>query len=254
VSVQEAAILLNARDHQQYDAALGDDHAYHNRSCRHRPVACHCRIQRATALVLSSGVWVEEDGHTVCVRSHNPQVWYAANGACPCADHQRAPERRCKHRLARGLYLRAAEVLRQESLSSPTGLGDTTAEVPPDASPDIDPCSREERSVAMASIIVPAFFPHPLQESLQAGEVVTEQELLARLHTVIPLIEHLLSAVHTASEHEDATRVLTAPLVSLAFPALQEPAVLLETWYEAVHDKLITAAKARVRNARKEDR
>jgi hypothetical protein len=104
------------------------------------PEALHGRIQRATGLVLGGGVWVEEDGHTCQVRASDGQTWYSANGSCPCEDHQRAPERLCKHRLARGLYLRAAEVLRTGSLPPPGGVEDTTAAVSPEVpAADLDP-------------------------------------------------------------------------------------------------------------------
>jgi hypothetical protein len=62
--------------------------------------------------VLSGGVCFEPDGHTCQVRASNGTRWYSANGSCPCADHQQAPEHLCKHWLARGIYLRAGELLR----------------------------------------------------------------------------------------------------------------------------------------------
>ena len=77
------------------------------------PDALHGRIQRATGLVLSGGVFFEPDGHTCLVRSSDGHTWHSANGACPCEDHQRAPEHLCKHRISRMLYLRAGELLRE---------------------------------------------------------------------------------------------------------------------------------------------
>ena len=76
------------------------------------PEALHGRVQRGTALALTGGVWFEPDGHTCLVRG-SKGAWYSANGSCPCEDYQRAPEQLCKHRLARGIYLRASELLRE---------------------------------------------------------------------------------------------------------------------------------------------
>jgi hypothetical protein len=47
------------------------------------PESLHGRIQRATALVLSGGVFVEDDGSTTHIRCTNG--FYAVNGHCPCA-------------------------------------------------------------------------------------------------------------------------------------------------------------------------
>jgi hypothetical protein len=54
------------------------------------PETLHGRLERATGLVLSGAVWVEEDGHTCHVRASNGQGWYAVNGHCRCALHQAA--------------------------------------------------------------------------------------------------------------------------------------------------------------------
>lgn len=68
------------------------------------PESLHGRIQRATALVLSGGVFVEEDGCTTHVRCTNG--FYAVNGHCPCPDAARAQDGYCKHRLAKAIYHR----------------------------------------------------------------------------------------------------------------------------------------------------
>src|SRR5881275_234749 len=67
------------------------------------PETLHGRLERATGLVLSGAVWIEEDGHTCHVRASNGQGWYAVNGHCRCTDHTKAPGGLCKHRLAHGL-------------------------------------------------------------------------------------------------------------------------------------------------------
>ena len=60
------------------------------------PQALHGRLERATALVLHGGVFVEEDGSTQ-VRCTNG--WYSVNGHCPCPDAPRAQDGYCKHRV-----------------------------------------------------------------------------------------------------------------------------------------------------------
>jgi hypothetical protein len=48
------------------------------------PASLHGRLERATALVLGGGVFIEEDGTTVLVRCTHG--WYSVNGHCPCPD------------------------------------------------------------------------------------------------------------------------------------------------------------------------
>src|SRR6266571_4557514 len=75
------------------------------------PVAMQGRVQRATALVLEHGVFIEEDGSVTHVRSSKGHGWYAVNGHCVCADASRADEGLCKHRLAKAIYRRASELM-----------------------------------------------------------------------------------------------------------------------------------------------
>jgi hypothetical protein len=46
------------------------------------PESLHGRLERATALVLSGGVFVEEDD---CTQVRCTNGWYSVNGHCPCA-------------------------------------------------------------------------------------------------------------------------------------------------------------------------
>jgi hypothetical protein len=91
------------------------------------PEGLHGRLERATALVLSGGVFVEEDGSTQ-VRCTNG--WYSVNGHCPCPDHARAQDGLCKHRLAKGLYRRASELLQAPQPQPSTVLADAPAPLP----------------------------------------------------------------------------------------------------------------------------
>ena len=75
------------------------------------PDALHGRVERATALVLSGGVWLEDDGTTCQVRASDG-TWRHVNGHCPCEDAlYRAQEGWCKHRLGKAIALRARELL-----------------------------------------------------------------------------------------------------------------------------------------------
>jgi hypothetical protein len=75
------------------------------------PVAMHGAIERATALVLDGRVWLEEDGHALVRNSEG--VWMPVNGSCPCPASTHHPEQPCKHRLAVGIYKRAAQLMHE---------------------------------------------------------------------------------------------------------------------------------------------
>jgi hypothetical protein len=91
------------------------------------PESLHGRLERATALVLDGGVFIEEDGSTQ-VRCTNG--WYSVNGHCPCPDHGRALDGLCKHRLAKALYRRASELLQAPQPQPSAALNDAPAPLP----------------------------------------------------------------------------------------------------------------------------
>jgi len=95
------------------------------------PEALHGRIQRGTALVLNGEVWFEDDGRTCQVRS-NTGAWYTVNGACPCPCVAAAqqPEGYCKHKLAKMIYLRASDFLREVPASQGESVLDDTPPAP----------------------------------------------------------------------------------------------------------------------------
>jgi hypothetical protein len=91
------------------------------------PATLHGRLERATAIVLHGGVFFDDAG--LCqVRGSDEHTWYTVNGHCDCGDLQ-APDHLCKHRLARGLYLRAQERLREPGEAP--NLEETPATPPP---------------------------------------------------------------------------------------------------------------------------
>jgi hypothetical protein len=91
------------------------------------PESLHGRLERATALVLGGGVFVEEDGSTQVRCTHG---WYSVNGACPCPDHRRALDGLCKHRLAKAIYRRASEVQQEPQPQPSAVLNDAPAPLP----------------------------------------------------------------------------------------------------------------------------
>jgi hypothetical protein len=117
------------------------------------PEALHGRLERATALVLSGGVFVEEDGHTCQVRASNGQGWYAVNGHCRCTDHTTALGGLCKHRLAHGIYRRASELVRA-GLPTPTAA--LEASIAPRPTPEPSPTPDATTGLPGASQAVPA--------------------------------------------------------------------------------------------------
>src|ERR1043166_6224694 len=98
------------------------------------PESLHGHIERATALVLQGAVWVEEDGSTTQVQSSRGQTWYLVNGHCTCPDAMHAQDGYCKHRLAKAIYRRASELMREPLPQIGTALADAPApqqDVPP---------------------------------------------------------------------------------------------------------------------------
>ena len=96
------------------------------------PENLHGRLERATALVLSGGVFVEEDGRTQVRCTHG---WYSVNGHCPCPDAPRAQDGYCKHRLAKALYRRASELALEALPAVSTALAAAPAPSQPTPTP-----------------------------------------------------------------------------------------------------------------------
>lgn len=116
------------------------------------PEALHGRLERATGLVLSGAVWVEEDGHTCHVRASNGQGWYAVNGHCRCTDHTKAPEGWCKHRLACALYRRVTEYL--DAAPTPMDVAQALAAEPTAGPPAAAPAACEVPAIASTVLVI----------------------------------------------------------------------------------------------------
>jgi hypothetical protein len=72
------------------------------------------RIDCAVALVLQGDVQLCDDDTALVGSQSQPQTVYHVNGACTCQDFARAPHGgMCKHRIARGLAIRAQQRLEE---------------------------------------------------------------------------------------------------------------------------------------------
>jgi hypothetical protein len=72
------------------------------------------RIDKAQQLVLDGSVEVLDD-HTARVTSQRDgeTVYYVVNGTCQCRDFPNAPQLLCKHRIARGIAVRARAIAKE---------------------------------------------------------------------------------------------------------------------------------------------
>ena len=73
------------------------------------------RIDKAVTLVLTGAVELLDGGKArVASQTTNGETTYLlCNGSCECQDFARAPQGQCKHRIARGLVIRAIEIAKQ---------------------------------------------------------------------------------------------------------------------------------------------
>lgn len=151
------------------------------------------RIEKAVALVLNNQVELLENGHAVVAsQSKNGVTSYTiANGSCECADYERAPASLCKHRLARGLFIRAME-LAKEFTSSAQRTVTLRAE---DNGAVVQRCQEEHASVvppllppAPGAVAAPEapepapMIPTQFLVTIQGKQFVTFHGLLAMAH------------------------------------------------------------------------
>jgi hypothetical protein len=71
------------------------------------------RVEKAEQLVLSGAVELMADGQArVASQSQSQTTYHITNGTCDCPDFPRAPHGQCKHKIARGIFLRATALVR----------------------------------------------------------------------------------------------------------------------------------------------
>jgi hypothetical protein len=82
------------------------------------------RIDKAMALVLGGAVEVLDNGHARVTSQHDGTTQYfVVNGACTCPDFERAPAHQCKHRIARGIAVRALQIAKELGQASTPQTG-----------------------------------------------------------------------------------------------------------------------------------
>jgi len=96
------------------------------------------RIAKAAQLVLNYDVELLPDGTAqVASQSNGETLYRVVNGSCNCSDFPRSPRGYWNHKLARGLYIRATELLQHTQQTTPPAPDNTpTALALPEA-----PCS-----------------------------------------------------------------------------------------------------------------
>jgi hypothetical protein len=150
------------------------------------------RIDKAVDLVLNNQVELLPNGHAmVASQSQNGTTSYTiANGSCACADYERAPASLCKHRLARGLLIRAMEIAK-EFTSTAQGTVTVTTE---DHGAVVQRCQEEHAPVVPPPVLPPAavaapempdpapLIPLQFLVTIQGKQFVTFHGLLAMAH------------------------------------------------------------------------
>ena len=131
---------------------------------------CHGRIDKAVALVLAGDVQINADG-SATVGSQTSTRTYQTNGACDCTDYQKAPEGRCKHRLARWITKKATTLAREQvqALDQPTWPEQAKAQ------PELTPEPIKDDNV---SVLIPAW----ALVTIKGKQFITYGGLLAMAH------------------------------------------------------------------------
>jgi hypothetical protein len=86
------------------------------------------RVEKAEQIVLSGDVELMADGKArVASQSNGQTTYHLTNGTCDCPDFPRAPQGQCKHKIARGIFLRAQALVRAKVDQVPQALPEAPA-------------------------------------------------------------------------------------------------------------------------------
>ena len=97
---------------------------------------CNGRVEKAVAIVLNGDVELLPDGKAkVASQNNGTVVYHIANGECTCKDYAKAPSNWCKHRIARGLHVRATALAKAKLEATANGQAEPPSQPPP-APPD----------------------------------------------------------------------------------------------------------------------
>jgi hypothetical protein len=84
------------------------------------PPESHERLSCAVALVRQGSVFQDDSGHWTVASTSTPDKRYSINGSCSCEDaFYRAPEGRCKHKLAQYLARKVLALMTVAQTGSP---------------------------------------------------------------------------------------------------------------------------------------
>src|SRR6266699_2719281 len=79
------------------------------------PTEVNGRIEKAVAIVLKGDVELLEGGKArVASQSNGTTAYFVVNGSCECKDYPKTPHGQCKHKIARGIYVRAMTLAKQK--------------------------------------------------------------------------------------------------------------------------------------------
>jgi len=79
------------------------------------PAEVNGRIEKAVAIVLKGDVELLEGGKArVASQSNGTTAYFVVNGSCECKDYPKTPHGQCKHKIARGIYVRAMTLAKQK--------------------------------------------------------------------------------------------------------------------------------------------
>jgi hypothetical protein len=84
------------------------------------PVELHERLSCAVSLVRQGSVFQDDSGHWTVASASTPDKRYTVNGSCSCEDaFYRAPDGRCKHKLAQYLARKVQALLSVAQTGAP---------------------------------------------------------------------------------------------------------------------------------------
>jgi hypothetical protein len=141
---------------------------------------CTGRVDSAVKIVLNGDVELLPDGKArVASQSNGETVYHLANGECTCKDFAKAPSGWCKHRIARGLHIRAAALSAAEAVDASSAL---TVDLDPDvlAQPHIAALPEAPASVNVRLVISGREVQWTLRDTDEARLAERLTALLAR--------------------------------------------------------------------------
>jgi hypothetical protein len=168
---------------------------------------CTGHVEAAVKMVLAGAVEPLEDGAArVASQSHGQVVYHVVNGACSCKDYPKAPSHWCKHRIAAGLYKRAAALVQRQLAEHANGA--SNGQLAP--SPTLTPAYAEPDTIVEPAQGVPA--QHVVL--IQGKPFIKFAGLLQMAHArgLVTLVAHRtyndgeLSLAHAVATFQDGRR------------------------------------------------